>query len=112
MGNFKVINIAGVECRPDVEEKWNQWYNEIHAPMLFKFPGMKRATRYKKIGGDENLPQYIAVYEFEDKETLDKYMDSPERAAALEDTSNRWKAGEDFKVVGIAQYEFIKSWEK
>jgi len=111
MGNIKVINIAGTECRPDVEEKWNQWYNEIHVPMLFKYPGVKRATRYKRIGGDEAFPQYIAVYEFEEKETLDKYFNSPERAAALEDVKNTWQEGE-FTTKGIAQYEFIKSWER
>jgi len=111
MANIKIINIAATDCRPEVEEAWNRWYNETHAPMLFKFPGMKKASRYKRIGGDEKLPRYIAIYEFEDEETLDKYMTSPERTAAVEDAQKTWKE-EDFWVTGVARYEKIKSWEK
>ncbi len=112
MGTIKVINIAGIDCRPEIEEEWNRWYNETHAPMLFAFPKMKKATRYKRIGGDETLPRYLAVYEFEDEKDVDEYMKSPERDAALEDTKNRWTQGKDWWPVGIARYEKIKSWEK
>ncbi len=113
MGNYKIINVTGTEPgRPDLDEKFNQWYNETHVPMLLKHPALKRVTRYKRIGGDETLPPYIAVYEFANKEALDAYLNSPERTAALENTEETWKMGEEFKVWGISQYELIKSWEK
>ncbi len=112
MGTIKVINIAGIDCRPEIEEAWNHWYNETHAPMLFAFPKMKKASRYRRIGGDETLPKYLAVYEFEDEKDIDEYMNSSERNAALEDTKKRWEQGKDWWPVGIARYEKIKSWEK
>jgi len=69
-------------------------------------------SRYRRIGGDETLPPYLAFYEFEDKESLDDYLNSPERKKALENTDETWKRNEEFKVWGITQYELIKSWER
>ncbi len=111
MGNYKVINIAATEFRPELEERINHWYNESHIPMFLKYQGVKRVSRSKRISGDKTLPQYIAVFEFEDKETMQDYLNSPERAKALEGTKETWKDN-DIKVIGITQYELIQSWDR
>ena len=48
MGSNAIINIVATECRPEEEERFNKWYNEVHVPMLFKYKGMKRVTRCKR----------------------------------------------------------------
>ncbi len=40
MENNLVINMVATRCQPEVEVKFNKWYDEIHIPLLFKFPGM------------------------------------------------------------------------
>lgn len=112
MGNSKIINIVGTEPRPDLEEKFNQWYDEIHVPLLLKHPAPRRVTRYKRIGGDDTLPPYLAVYEFEDNETFEEFRNSPERNAAMEEMEETWQADEKFKMLGVSRYELIKSWER
>ena len=112
MDSSKIINIVGTEPRPDLEEKFNQWYNETHIPLLLKHPDLQRVTRYKRIGGDETLPPYIAAYEFKDSETFEGFRNSPERNAAMEEMEETWKADEKFKMLGTFRYELIKSWER
>ena len=113
MCSHRIINVTGTEPGTrDLEEQFNQWYNETHVPFLLKHSALKRVTRYKRIGGDDTLPPYLAFYEFENKEDLSDYLNSPERTAALENTKDTWKMDKEFKVWGITQYELIKCWEK
>ena len=37
MKNKPVLFIAASECRPDVEEKYNKWYDEVHVPWVMKY---------------------------------------------------------------------------
>jgi len=40
-----VLSIVASECSPEVEVKFNQWYNDVHVPMLMKYDGLKKASR-------------------------------------------------------------------
>jgi hypothetical protein len=122
---MSIINIVGTVCFPDKEERFNQWYNEKHIPDLMKFKGIKKVTRYKMIGAAEGprehplppvgakdgYPKYIAIYEFEDLETFEKYDHSSEAAAARRD------GDAETKEIGVqhfwrVQYETIKVWKQ
>ena len=111
MSSKPMMNLVATQCRPEVEEKFNKWYDEIHVPMLMKFKGMKEVTRFKPINRTDEHPIYLAAYLFENQEAFKAYGNSPELAAALEEMNGTWKE-EGFKVVSRVQYEPIKTWGK
>ena len=61
------------------EQAFNQWYNREHVPDVLKYPGAVSARRYKAILPEDKF-QYIAVYEFENEETLRRFLDSDHMA--------------------------------
>jgi heme-degrading monooxygenase HmoA len=111
MQSSPIINVVATQCQPEVEEKFNKWYDEIHIPMLFKFKGMKKVTRYKIVKAIEEYPSYLAIYEFESRKAYEEYAKSPELAAARAEMGETWKEGE-FEIKWRVQYEAMKIWEK
>lgn len=109
MANEQVIIINAQECAADQEEDFNNWYNE-HVSALFKFKGVKKIARYKRVGEDENVPQFLAVYYFDSDKEYEQYMASPEREAGLKVPGRRPPDGLTWKFRG--QYELIKSWDR
>jgi len=106
-----VINVVATECQPEVEEKFNKWYDEIHIPLLFKFKGMRRVTRYKILKETEEYPSYLAIYEFESRQAFEEYVNSPELAAGRAEMNETWKGG-GFEIKWRVQYETMKTWGK
>ena len=111
MGKDLVMNIVASDCAADKEAAFIKWYNEVHIPMLFKYQGMKRVTRYQLIGESKEQARYLACYEYESKEDMEALHQSPEFAAAIEEMRETWKDG-GFEIKWAAQYEPIKSWER
>lgn len=118
MESNSVIQITGLRCRPDQEEKLNKWMNETHMPDLMKSQKVKRLTRYKLITPgksdpsppEDQFPQFIAVYEFENWEDFEHYNASPELVEATKDRDRVW--GDDrYKRVWRVQYEVLKTFE-
>ena len=115
MQNQPIININAMDCDPATEEEFNTWYSETHIPMLFKSKGMKKVARYKRIGDDEKLPKYLAIYSFDSLEDFEEY--STERAAArsterVSASEVGVKRPEGIESRWLGQYELIKSWGK
>jgi len=106
-----IIHVVATECRSEVEEKFNKWYDDVHIPLLFKFKGMKEATRYKIMNETEEYPKYLTIYEFESKEAYQAYRTSPELAASTEEMKETWKEG-GFEVKWRVQYEPMKTWKR
>ena len=106
-----IINVVATECQPEVEGKFNKWYDEVHIPLLFKFKGMKKVTRYKlrKEGGGK--PSFLAIYEFANWQDYEDYTKSAELAAARAEMDETWKGG-GFEITSRAQYEFLRTWER
>ena len=118
------IHMVGMICPPEKEEKFNQWYNEKHVPALMKFNGVKRAIRYRMAAktpagetqsaltvAKESYPKFLAVYEFGDQQSFQRYEKSPEHAAVRED----WLAAKDdlgAEIFWRVQYESIRAWER
>jgi len=102
-----ILNIVATECTGD-EVKFNKWYNEVHLPLILKYNGVKKASRYKRLGENKENPTYLALYEFESKEALDAMHDSPEFKAAMEEMDETWKDG-GIDLQWIVPYEHIKT---
>jgi antibiotic biosynthesis monooxygenase (ABM) superfamily enzyme len=60
---------------PDREKQFNEWYNREHVPDVFKFPGVVSARRYRATTPEDRY-QYMAVYEFESEETVQRFLAS------------------------------------
>ncbi len=107
----KIILIAANEPVADKEAEYNEWYTEKHIPMMFRFHGMKKASRYRLVGDSKGVSKYLAVYEFDSREDLDAFMQSPEFSDAVKDFDEKWKDG-GFENKWGASYGLIKSWER
>lgn len=107
----KVINMVSTECQPEVEEKFNKWYDEVHIPLLFKYKGMKKVTRYKILNKTGEFPTYLCIYEFDSPSEYKAYSESKELADGRAEMKETWKAG-GWEIKSRVQYEEMKTWEK
>jgi len=107
----KVINIVATESTPEVEAKFNKWYNEVHVPLLFKYKGMKKVTRYKMLHKTDEFPTYICIYEFGSPAEYQAYAGSKELAEARAEMNETWAKG-GWEIKWRVQYEEMKTWEK
>ncbi|MFC1593187.1 EthD family reductase [Candidatus Omnitrophota bacterium] len=112
MENKPLINIVGVQVRPEDEEKWNKWHEEVHVPLLFKFKGLLEVTRNKVVTESGEYPKYITIYRFESQEAYKAYKNSPEVAAARDELGETWKEGKKYGVVWSVQYETMKTFKR
>ena len=104
-----IININAKDLKnPDMEESFNQWYG-AHAAENFKFKGMAKVERYKRIGDNEDAPQYLAIYYFDSVEDFNEYEKSPEHANS---TKVPGRPDSSIKSRFRAQYELVESLEK
>lgn len=112
MTDVSVMRITGTECPPEIEEEWNKWYDDPHIANLMKFPGVKKAARYKIIGGKNGeYPTYISTYEWESQEALERWDNSPEHTASFKDFVDNW-ASKGVQAKWMVQYELMRTWEK
>ena len=61
--------------------------------------------------GKEGYPKYLAIYEFEDLKTFERYEESPEAAAAREEWfSAKGEIGAE--ILWRVQYQSMKVWKR
>ena len=60
---------------PGRQAEFNRWYSGEHCPQVLQFRGAVSARRYRAILGEERY-RYMAVYEFQDEDTLRRFLDS------------------------------------
>ena len=111
MAKIRILNIVATECALKNDAKFNKWYDEVHIPMLMKYKGIRKVTRYKMIENKEKKPKYLAVYEFDTKEDLDNLPKGPEFKAAIAEMQETWK-GEMFDIKWAVSAEPLKTWER
>ncbi len=111
MKSAQAMNMVMVDCRPEVEATYNEWYDKVHIPMLLKYEGMVRATRYRLLSGPAGQARYLTVYEFRDREAMDAFPKTPECQAATAEMRATWPSGE-FEIKLAAQFETIRSFER
>jgi heme-degrading monooxygenase HmoA len=107
----RFLNIVGTECQAQDEAAFNKWYNEVHIPMLLKYKGLKKVTRYKVMGDVKDQAKYLAVYEYDTQEALNGMAASTEFKDAIDEMTETQKKLK-FGIKWAAPYEPIKSWGK
>jgi antibiotic biosynthesis monooxygenase (ABM) superfamily enzyme len=74
MGQIALFVVKATITR-DKEAEFNDWCSNVHIPDVLKYPGCLSARRYKALSGEDKF-QYMAVYEFKDQETLERFLKS------------------------------------
>ena len=110
MAKARILNIVATEC-PKNEAKFNRWYNEVHIPLLFKYKGLKKVTRYQLMSPGQGPAKFLAIYEYDDKTAMDAFPQSPEFKDAIDEMNGTWKDNM-FELKWAANYEPIKTWER
>jgi heme-degrading monooxygenase HmoA len=107
----RILNMVYSECPAENDTRFNRWYNEVHVPLLFKYPGLKKVTRYQRLGDNREQAKYLAIYEYDTPEDLEAFPKSEEFQAAMAEAQETWKGG-GFEIKGNAVYAPLKTWEK
>ena len=114
-----VIWMVGTQIKPGVdEEKFNKWYDEVHIPMLLKGDYCKRVSRsimapktHVVANETHECPKYLTIYEFENEEKFEAWMNSPERGVAGQDKADVWGPDGGYEVFWATRYDAISVWE-
>ncbi len=109
MNKQEIIHIVITRPPTKDDKKFNQWYNEVHVPLILKFKKITSVTRYKVVA-DSEPAQYVAIYRFKNKADFDAYLKSPERDAALQEMQETW--GNKIKIDSVIQCESIMDWQQ
>jgi antibiotic biosynthesis monooxygenase (ABM) superfamily enzyme len=88
----------------DREEAFNRWYNQEHCPQVLRFAGALSAKRYRAILGEDTY-QYMAVYEFQDEPTFQRFLQSPELKALVADYDAEFGG-----VSERARFAYVQVW--
>jgi antibiotic biosynthesis monooxygenase (ABM) superfamily enzyme len=111
LGNNRAMVVISMECKPEDDGKFNDWYDTVHIPMAMKYEGMRKATRYS-LRTDDKKHSYLTVFEFRDSEAMKAFPNSPEVSAAREEMAQRWKGNIPFEIKWRNEYELIHTWDK
>ena len=118
--NKPVLFVSGVQCNPEVEERYNKWYHEEHVPHLMGSELLKGVTRYQlapttaRVTSPGEHSNYLTIYVFTDVPAVETFYAGPEKTHVLEDRRQKWGVigtGETLKSEW-AVYKPIKSWSR
>lgn len=103
MAKARILHVIATSCKPENDAKFNKWYNEVHVPMLMKFKGVKKVTRYRVIEEKASRPQFLAVYEFDSMKDLDEFPKSKAFQDAIAEMEETWKGDKpDIRLAMVA----------
>ena len=116
MSDQAVIWTVGIQCKAEDEAKFNTWYDDVHVPMLLKGDFVKKVSRYKLAAETYHVgvttqvcPNYLTIYEFENQQKFESWMNSEARAEAGDDKVQTW--GDNcYEVKWATRYNLTNSW--
>jgi uncharacterized protein (TIGR02118 family) len=106
-----LIQIVAAESTPEKDAAFEKWYTEKHVPMLFRFPGVKKASRYRLQGESKGSSRYLTFYEFESAADLEAFPKSRAYLNAIADFE-KMKDKVAFTMRWTGVYELIRSWQR
>jgi uncharacterized protein (TIGR02118 family) len=82
-----MIKLVALFKRPEDVEEFDRHYNETHAPLMVKVPGLERMEVTRNLRAFRGEPEYYLIAEmyFRDREAFDAAMASEENRAAGKD---------------------------
>ncbi len=62
----KLLLVAETNCADAAREaEFNEWYDKVHLPDIFKTPGFISIIRYESIEPSEGKAKFLSLYEIE-----------------------------------------------
>jgi hypothetical protein len=108
MVSYPYIHIGGNTFSPEIEERYNNWYNHVYEPeLLNKLPGRRANRRYKLLEGNTGYPQYFGIHYYENERSLNNVIESRERRTYDADRDTTF-AGK-FEIIWRGHYELVKN---
>lgn len=111
-----LIWIVGIQCRAEDEARFNTWYDDVHVPMLLQGGHVRNVTRFKLAGANYDVgtttqpcPNYLTIYEFENADRFDSWMQSEARIEAGHDKVKTWSEN-PYEVRWATRYDVVKAW--
>ncbi len=82
-----MIKMLALFKHPQDVEEFDRHYNDVHAPLMSKVPGLLRMEVVKGLRSFTGEPEYYQITEmyFQDQEAFSSAMSSPENRAAGKD---------------------------
>ena len=79
--------LVAVWPTPDDVEAFEAHYFDVHMPLARRMPGMvaDRITRVGTVAAGDGNPRIVTILEWDDTDTMQAALDSPEGAATMED---------------------------
>jgi uncharacterized protein (TIGR02118 family) len=97
-----MVKLMVLYGKPDDEAAFDAHYADTHAPLAGKIPNLRRYEHGKALGGADGSDApyyYVAELGFDDAETLQAGLGSPEGQAAAGDVANFASGGATMFVV-------------
>ena len=111
MAKARYLTVVATDCAAADEKKFNEWYDQNHIPILMKYEGVKKVTRYKVNGDAPNGGRYLAIYEFDTAASRAAQMGSPAFQEAMAEMQQSWpKGGVNIKWMG--NYDPIQTFDR
>ena len=89
------------KVKPEAEEAFNRWYNEDHMPKaLERFPGVVSGRRYQIMEGEDEY-RFMAMYEFETCEAMQKAVNSEAIQGLIREFDEAFGKGGRKKVLAV-----------
>ncbi len=83
-----LTKIVAVYRQPKDPKRFDQYYADVHTPLVKKMPGLRRLEVTKVTGtaggGSADIYQFAALY-FDDAAARDRALGSPEGKAVVDD---------------------------
>ena len=82
-----MLKLVALFKRPEAVEEFDRHYDQTHAPLMRKVPGLERMEVTRNLRAFRGEPEYYLVAEmyFRDQEAFDAAMASEENRAAGKD---------------------------
>lgn len=108
--DYPIVLIAQMNVKPEREDEFNHWYNEIHIPQAGLIPGFgtnHRRFRAFDLSGPhwtyKALPLYTAMYEIQPEGDVLAAINSDEYKAWSGDFLEQWRDGTSDEVSTICR---------
>jgi hypothetical protein len=69
MADERLFFVIAVDIDPEVEDEFNEWYDNVHLPEVVACPGFVSGRRLEAASPHQS-PRYAAVYECESKDVM------------------------------------------
>lgn len=100
---LRLVNIVGTRAVRGEHEQLVRWYAD-HVHQLMAFEGLGGAALHRRVGDHETAPEYLCLYDFNDRAAFDAYERSEVHANAARDRAAGW--GRDgIEITVRAQFE-------